>query len=179
MILSVFCVRLIRMVGPSATAAAAAPVVVTNSRRSIPFRLVMGSTLHSIMKCGVGCRVSGVWESRHQAPGTRHQSDRIHHTQGDLARVLLARRRPRRVGAEVLRTELVAARPEPQHARDILVLAPEVASQAGGLRVVRVVHAVEQPGAPMRGEFITALHPPTPALDGSSRADLLRDVAEL
>src|SRR5216117_1307630 len=41
MILSDFCGRLIRMVGPSATAAAAAPAVVTNCSRSIPFRLVM------------------------------------------------------------------------------------------------------------------------------------------
>src|SRR5882762_4602593 len=43
MILSVFCWCLIQMVGPpkAATAAAAALVLVTNCRRSIPFRLPM------------------------------------------------------------------------------------------------------------------------------------------
>ncbi len=41
MILRVFCCFLIQIVGPNAAAAAAAPVVLTNSRRSIPFFLVM------------------------------------------------------------------------------------------------------------------------------------------
>src|SRR6266568_3097096 len=128
MIFSVFWWRLIRMVGPSATAAAAAPAVVTNCRRSIPFRLVMD--LPSVQN-EMRCLVSGAWCLGIQTPDTRHQSDRIHHAQSDLARMLLARRRPRRVGAEVLRTELVAARAEPQHSRDIVVLASEIACQAG------------------------------------------------
>src|SRR6266704_2806377 len=55
MIFSVFCWRLIRMVGPSTTAAAAAPVVVTNCRRSIPFRLVMDlPSIHFIRKATRG-----------------------------------------------------------------------------------------------------------------------------
>src|SRR5690242_20332972 len=93
--------------------------------------------------------------------------------------MLLARRRPCRVGAEVLHTELVTARPVPQHSRDILVLAAEVARQARGIRLVRVVHAVKHPRAPVRREFIPALDPAAPALDGPGSADLLCDVAEL
>src|SRR5438445_13245641 len=45
MILSVFCCCLTQIVGPRTAAAAAAPVVVTNCRRSIPFRLAMGLSL--------------------------------------------------------------------------------------------------------------------------------------
>src|SRR6266487_4371351 len=75
MILSVFCVRLIRMVGPSATAAAAAPVVVTNSRRPIPFRLVMD--LPSIQN-EMRCLVSGAWCLGIRLPDTRHQTPDTH-----------------------------------------------------------------------------------------------------
>src|SRR5467141_3310999 len=45
MILSVFCCCLTQIVGPRTAAAAAAPVVVTNCRRSIPLRLAMGLSL--------------------------------------------------------------------------------------------------------------------------------------
>src|SRR2546429_8339896 len=62
-ILSVFCRRLIRMVGPSAAAARVAPVVVTNSRRSIRF-LVMDLPpcvrLHRPFMAGQNCFV-GPW----------------------------------------------------------------------------------------------------------------------
>src|SRR2546427_433360 len=59
-ILSDFCGRLIHTVGPSAAAMAAPVAVVTNSRRSIPFRCVM--TLPSVgskRRCpasGAGCQ---------------------------------------------------------------------------------------------------------------------------
>src|ERR1041384_7715052 len=53
---NVFCGRLIQMVGPSAAAATAAPVVVTNSRRSMPFRFVMDLPSVGSKK---GCQVSG------------------------------------------------------------------------------------------------------------------------
>src|SRR5213596_1841181 len=45
MILSVFCCRLTQIVGPRTVAAAATTVVLTNCRRSIPFRLAMGLSL--------------------------------------------------------------------------------------------------------------------------------------
>src|SRR5207245_6053510 len=66
-ILSVFSLRLIRMVGPRATAAAAPVVVVTNSRRSIPLRLVI-EIPPIAHRSAVRCRVPGV---RPPTPDTR------------------------------------------------------------------------------------------------------------
>src|SRR6266566_4058512 len=139
MILSVFCVRLIRMVGPSATAAAAAPVVVTNSRRSIPFRLVMD--LPSIQN-EMRCLVSGAWclgirlpDTRHQTPDTRHPSDRIHHAEG----VLVSRpdtRAPPGHRPEILESHGVAARPEPNQGIGIVIQLAEQ-SRAVLLEVLR------------------------------------------
>src|SRR5205814_4215319 len=88
MILSDFCWRLIRMVGPSATAAAAAPAVVTNSRRSILFRLVIAlPSIHSERRLA----------AKRGASPRREKwllSERVHNAQGDLTRVLLTGRRP-------------------------------------------------------------------------------------
>src|SRR5216117_3395960 len=80
-ILSVFCWRLIQIVGPSATATAATVAVVTNSRRSIPFRgFVMD--LPSV-SAGRGTR-SGA----QGAPlRTRVSSDRVQHADGVLVSV--------------------------------------------------------------------------------------------
>src|SRR5205085_6834800 len=54
-----------------------------------------GSTLHSVMKCGVWCQMSGkislTPDTRHQAP-----SDCVHHAQRDLR----GRSEERRVGKE-------------------------------------------------------------------------------
>src|SRR5712664_1840556 len=100
MILRVFGGRLIRMVGPRATAAAAAPAVVTNCRRSIPFRLVMDlPSIHLSRKSRRSDEASPRLE-------LRSRLDRVHHAHGDLGGFLLTSRRPCGVGAEVLDTEL-------------------------------------------------------------------------
>src|SRR5207249_89229 len=81
-ILSVFSLRLIRMVGPRATAAAAPVVVVTNSRRSIPLRLVieMPPIAH---RSGVRCRVP-VSGPRPLTPDPWNLSQGVQHAEGHL-----------------------------------------------------------------------------------------------
>src|SRR5437879_12922808 len=58
---------------------AAAPAVLTNSRRFNPFRLVMDLPSTGAKKAAVGCR--------HATPDTRHLSQRVQHAQ----RVLVSR----------------------------------------------------------------------------------------
>src|SRR5437867_598592 len=173
MILSVFCGRLIRMVGPSASAAAAAPVVVTNWRRSIPFRLVM-----DLPSVHCGRRLAAKRGPLRREPDCL-SSDRVLHAQGDLRRFLLATRRPCRVGLEILESERVAPGPEAQHARYILVLAPEVSCQARRVRLVGIIEPVKEPRAKVRRELITALNPGARAFDLTRRRHLLGDVGEL
>src|SRR2546430_8845245 len=113
MILSVFCERFIRMVGPSTAAAAATPAVVTNSRRSIPFRLVIAlPSIHTERRLPA---------KRGASPrrGKRLLSERVHNAQSDLTCVLLTRRRPRSAGAGILLAELVAGSSGPQRCPDI------------------------------------------------------------
>src|SRR5438445_1673392 len=114
MILRVFCARRIRIVGPRAAARAAVPAVVTNSRRSNPFRLVM--ELASIGRKRIGYRVPGtgygVPGTRHPTPDTRHLSQRVQHAQcvlvgGAHASAPTSHRR------EILEPERVAAGVEP------------------------------------------------------------------
>src|SRR2546427_433363 len=143
-ILSDFCGRLIHTVGPSATAAAAPVVVFTNSRRSIPFCLVMDlSSIGSKKRC----QVSGSW---HLTPDTWHRSQRVQHAEGDLVGAdgpsVVAGRR-----AEPLQPERVAPRAVAQQGvADVTQLAGErTARLAGEPRRVRLVHAVKRPEAPV------------------------------
>src|SRR2546427_4165803 len=168
-ILSDFCGRLIHTVGPSATAAAAPVVVFTNSRRSIPFRLVMDlSSIGSKRRC----QVSGSW---HLTPDTWHLSQRVQHAEGDLVgadgpRVVSGRR------AEPLQPERVAPRPVAQQGvADVTQLAGEGAARLSReSRRVRLVHAVMRPQAPVGIEVVAGLSPRAPAAD----VPLLLDVGE-
>src|SRR5438128_714194 len=74
-IFRVFWGRLIRMVGPppSTVAATAAPVVVTNSRRSIPFRLVM-----ALPPCVLLHRSFMAGQSRFVCPSSRGHEQAEH-----------------------------------------------------------------------------------------------------
>src|SRR6266566_8275805 len=111
MILSVFCARRIRIVGPSAAARAAVPAVVTNSRRSNPFRLVMdlASTGFKKRVLGVGCRAFTA-----PAPDTQYPapSQRVQHAQCVLVCGAHACAPPSH-RPEILEPERVAAGPEP------------------------------------------------------------------
>src|SRR5207253_1609552 len=158
---------------------AAAPAVLTNSRRFNPFRLVMDLPSTGSKKAGVGCR--------HATPDTRHLSQRVQHAQ----RVLVSRpdtRAPPSDRPEILEPERVAAGPEPDQPVGVVI---QLAEQGDAvflqvLRRVRLVHAVVEPQAPVGREVVTGLGPRAPAADpalltrsncvGSSP---LRDVAEL
>src|SRR5438309_4550352 len=169
-ILSDFCGRLIHTVGPSATAAAAPVVVFTNSRRSIPFCLVMGLSSIGPKR---RCQVSGSW---HLTPDTWHRSQRVQRTQSDLVgaggpRVVPGRR------AEPLQPERVAPRAVAhQGVADVTQLAGEgTARLLRESRRVRLVHPVKRPQAPVGIEVVPSLGPRAPAAD----VPLLLDVGEV
>src|SRR5205807_54235 len=182
-ILSDFCGRLIHTVGPSATAAAAPVVVFTNSRRSIPFCLVMDlSSIGSKRRC----QVSGSW---HLTPDTWHRSQRVQHAEGDLIGAgrpcVVARGR-----AEPLQPERVAPSPVAQQGvADVTQLPRESPARlVGEARRVRLVHAVVDPEPPVGIEVVAGLGPGAPASNPrpragstgcSCRSSLLRDMREL
>src|SRR2546426_2569061 len=143
-ILSDFCGRLIHTVGPSATAAAAPVVVFTNSRRSIPFCLVMDlSSIGSKKRC----QVSGSW---HLTPDTWHRSQRVQHAEGDLVGAGRSCGVPRRC-AEPFEPDRVAPRAIAQQGvADVTQLAGEgEARLLRESRRVRLVHPVEGPHNPV------------------------------
>src|SRR2546427_2332782 len=169
-ILSDFCGRLIHTVSPSATAAAAPVVVFTNSRRSIPFCLVMDLSSIGPKR---RCQVSGSW---HLTPDTWHRSQRVQRAQSDLVgaggpRVVPGRR------AEPLQPERVAPRAVAhQGVADVTQLAGEgTARLLRESRRVRLVHAVKRPQAPVGIEVVAGLAPRAPASD----VPLLLDVGEV
>src|SRR5918996_272168 len=196
-ILSVFCWRLIRMVGPRARAAAAPAVVVTNSRRCIGFLIdlpSLGNCGLRIAECGIeratvelGCRLRGSSASLHSAfriphsaldsirnPQSAIKSKRVQHAERHLCGVALAGD-IRGGRLQVLEPESVAASSEPQHAGDVLVLQPAGGRQTGGLVLIGIVDSVECPQAPAGREIVAALDPAAHTTDVA----LLRDVPEL